>query len=80
MILQPPDQLFSTGSISMLVLSAIGLVPVAFCSRALARMSGVPAEFLPSAASLSIAVLSSIYVVSNFGAGYGSNDYGRTPR
>ncbi len=63
------NKLLSTGSISMLVLSAIGLVPVAFCSRALARMSGVPAEFLPSAAS-SIAVLSSIYVVSNFGAAF----------
>ena len=63
------NKLLSTGSISMLVLSALGLIPVAIHSRALARMSGVPTEFL-SAAAHSITVLASIYVVSNFGAAF----------
>jgi O-antigen/teichoic acid export membrane protein len=59
----------STGSITMLVLSLIGLIPVAFFSQKLARASGVPTEFLAAAAA-SIAVLACIYVVSNFGAAF----------
>jgi O-antigen/teichoic acid export membrane protein len=68
---QKANQLVSTGSISMLLLSLAGLIPVALLSHKLARASGVPAEFLSSAAS-SITVLAAIYVVSNFGAAYES--------
>jgi O-antigen/teichoic acid export membrane protein len=63
------NKLISTGSISMLVLSLAGLIPVALFSRKVAAASGVPAEFLSSAAA-SIAVLACIYVVSNFGAAF----------
>ncbi|MGO9369729.1 MAG: hypothetical protein ACLP0H_19000 [Terriglobales bacterium] len=63
------NKLVSTGAISMLVLSLIGLIPVALFSQKVAAASGVPAEFL-SAAAASIAVLACIYVVSNFGAAF----------
>ena len=63
------NRLVSTGSISMLVLSLIGLIPVALFSRKVTIASGVPPEFL-SAAAASIAVLACIYVVSNFGAAF----------
>lgn len=63
------NELVSTGSISMLLLSLVGLIPVAFLSRKVASSSGVPTEFL-SAAAASIAVLACIYVVSNFGAAF----------
>jgi O-antigen/teichoic acid export membrane protein len=63
--------LVSTGSISMLLLSLAGLIPIALFSHKLARASGVPPEFLSSAAS-SITVLAAIYVISNFGAAYES--------
>lgn len=63
------NRLVSTGSISMLVLSAIGLIPVAIFSQRLAKASGVPPEFL-SAAAASMAVLASIYVIANFGAAF----------
>jgi len=65
------NRLVSTGSISMLLLSLTGLIPVAVFSHRLARASGVPPEFL-SAAAYSITVLAAIYVVSNFGAAYES--------
>src|SRR4029077_16105130 len=65
------NKLVSTGSISMLLLSLAGLIPVAIFSHQLALASGAPAEFLSSAAS-SITVLAAIYVVSNFGAAYES--------
>ena len=63
------SKLVSTGSISMLVLSLIGLIPVALFSQKMARASGVPPEFLSQAAA-SISVLACIYVVSNFGAAF----------
>lgn len=63
------SRLVSTGSISMLLLSLIGLVPVALFSRKMASASGVPPEFLTPAAA-SISVLACIYVVSNFGAAF----------
>jgi O-antigen/teichoic acid export membrane protein len=63
------NKLVSTGSISMLVLSLIGLIPVALFSKKVAAASGVPSGFL-SAAAASIAVLACIYVVSNFGAAF----------
>lgn len=63
------NQLVSTGSISMLILSLAGLIPVAMFSHRLARSGGVPLEFI-SAAAASITVLASIYAVSNFGAAF----------
>jgi len=63
------NRLVSTGSTSMLILSAIGLVPAALLSRKMAIASGVPPEFLSSAAT-SISVLACIYLVSNFGAAF----------
>jgi O-antigen/teichoic acid export membrane protein len=65
------NKLVSTGSISMLLLSLAGLIPVAVFSHKLAVSSGVPPEFISSAAS-SITVLAAIYVISNFGAAYES--------
>jgi len=63
------NQLISTGAISMLILSLIGLFPIAIYSTNLARASGVPPEFLLAAAR-SITVLALILVVANFGAAY----------
>jgi O-antigen/teichoic acid export membrane protein len=63
------NRLVSTGSISMLILSVIGLVPAALLSRRMAIASGVPPEFL-SAAATSISMLACIYLVSNFGAAF----------
>jgi O-antigen/teichoic acid export membrane protein len=65
------NKLVSTGAFSMLLLSLVGLIPVALFSHRLAKLSGVPPEFLNSAAS-SITVLAAIYVISNFGAAYES--------
>lgn len=65
------NRLVSTGSISMLLLSLAALIPVALLSQRMAHASGVPPEFLSSAAR-SITVLAAIYVVSNFGAAYES--------
>lgn len=65
------NKLVSTGSISMLLLSLTALLPIAIFSHRLAKASGVPPEFLSSAAS-AITVLAAIYVVSNFGAAYES--------
>jgi O-antigen/teichoic acid export membrane protein len=63
------NKLVSTGCITMLVLSVIGLIPAAVFSRKIAMASGVPPEFL-SAAAVSISVLAMIYMISNFGAAY----------
>lgn len=63
------NKLLSTGSAAMLVLSVAVLIPVACYSNVLARMAGVPPEFLHSAAQ-SISVLALIMVLSNVGAGY----------
>lgn len=63
------NQLLSTGCTSMFVLSVIGLVPLAFFSKALARAAGVPPEFLKSAAG-AITVLALIMLMSNTGAVY----------
>jgi O-antigen/teichoic acid export membrane protein len=65
------NKLLSTGSISMLLLSLVGLIPVAMFSHRLAKAAGVPPEFLSAAAS-SITMLAAIYVVSNFGAAFES--------
>lgn len=66
---QTANQRVSTGSISMLVLSLLALLPVTIFSRKLAYASGVPPRFLASAAA-SIVILTSAYVVSNFGAAF----------
>jgi O-antigen/teichoic acid export membrane protein len=63
------NKLVTTGSISMLMLSLAGLVPLAIYSKRLATAAGVPPEFL-NAAAASIAVLAGIYAVSNFGSAF----------
>jgi len=63
------NQLVSTGAISILALSIVGLIPVAWFASRLAQASGVPAEFL-SATTVSIRVLAGIYALSNFGAAF----------
>jgi O-antigen/teichoic acid export membrane protein len=45
---QTANALLSTGSISMLLLSIAGLIPVAIYSRTLAALAGVPPQFLKS--------------------------------
>lgn len=61
--------LLSTGSISMLVLSITGLIPIAIFSRSLAVISGVPPRFVFAAAA-SITVLALTYAISNFGSAF----------
>jgi O-antigen/teichoic acid export membrane protein len=63
------NKLLSTGSISMLAVSVIGLIPIAIFSQSLARLSGVPPEFLKSAAG-AITLLALIMVIANFGAAF----------
>jgi O-antigen/teichoic acid export membrane protein len=63
------NQLLSTGCAAMLALSVAVLIPVAWFSTALARIAGVPSEFLHATAQ-SISVLALIMVLSNFGAVY----------
>jgi O-antigen/teichoic acid export membrane protein len=63
------NKLLSTGSISMLGLSIIVLIPVAVFARKLAAISGVPSEFL-SAATRSITLLALIMAASNFGSAF----------
>ena len=61
------NKLLTTGSISMLVLSLAGLLPLSIFSKKLAMAAGVPPVFLASAA-VSIVILASIYVVANYAA------------
>jgi O-antigen/teichoic acid export membrane protein len=61
------SQLMTTGSALMLVLSLIALIPVAIFSKLLAKVAGVPAEFL-SAAAASFTILAIIMILSNFAA------------
>ena len=63
------NRLLSTGCAGMLVLSLAGLLPVAFYSRELARMAGVPPEFLTSTAH-SFTMLAIIMMMANVGAVY----------
>ena len=44
------NQLLSTGTAVLLVISCLGLVPISLWSRQLARAAGVPPQFLESAA------------------------------
>lgn len=67
--LQRASQLLSTGTVVMFGLSIVGLIPVAMFSTRLARIAGVPQEFLMATAA-SIAVLALIMVISNVAAAY----------
>lgn len=63
------NKLLSTGCAVLLVMSVVGLVPVALFSHRLASLAGVPPEFLKSAAQ-SITVLALIMLMSNVVAAY----------
>jgi O-antigen/teichoic acid export membrane protein len=63
------NELLSTGSAAMLLISVLGLIPISLLSRVLATAAGVPPEFLSSAAR-SISMLALIMVLSNFGAAF----------
>jgi O-antigen/teichoic acid export membrane protein len=61
------NKLLSTGAVSMLGISVVGLIPIAVFSQALAKILRVPDQFLSSAAG-AISVLALILIVSNFAA------------
>jgi len=63
------NKLLSTGCFIMFIMSVLGLIPVVFFSTGLAKASGVPKNFLHSAAA-SISVLALIMVFSNVGSVY----------
>jgi O-antigen/teichoic acid export membrane protein len=63
------NELLSTGTAGMLTLSLVGLVPISLFSHQLARVAGVPPEFLKPAAA-SISVLALIMLMSNVSAAY----------
>jgi O-antigen/teichoic acid export membrane protein len=63
------SKLLSTGSITILALSFLGLIPLAIYSKHFASAAGVPPQFL-SAATTSITLLAVTYLLSNFGAAY----------
>ena len=63
------NQLLSTGTAVLLVISCLGLVPISLWSRQLARAAGVPPQFLESAAH-AISMLAVIMLLSNFGAAF----------
>jgi O-antigen/teichoic acid export membrane protein len=61
------NRLLSTGSAGMLLISALGFVPVALFSRQLAHLAGIPDRFIVSSAG-AIVVLGAIMLFSNFGS------------
>src|SRR5881394_2012072 len=61
------NQLLSTGTTVLLVISCVGLAPISLLSRQLAKAAGVPPEFLGSAAH-AISMLAVIMLLSNLGA------------
>jgi O-antigen/teichoic acid export membrane protein len=63
------NKLLSTGSAIMLALSIVGLIPVFFFSQGIARLAGVPPEFLKSASG-AIALLAVIMLMANVGAAF----------
>ncbi len=63
------SNLLSTGTAGMSVLSIAALIPAAMFSRQIAKASGVPSEFLQSAA-WSIMMLAIIMAFTNAGAAY----------
>lgn len=63
------NRLISTGTLAMLILSLLALIPVAIFSRPLAVLAGVPDKFI-SATAGSISLLALIMVLANAGAAY----------
>jgi O-antigen/teichoic acid export membrane protein len=63
------NRLLSTGCAVMLVLSVLGLIPVALFSRQIATFAGVPPEFLKSSAG-AISLLALIMGMANVGAAF----------
>lgn len=63
------NKLLSTGCALMLSLSLVILIPVSFLSQTIAKLAGVPPEFLLSTAG-SISLLSLIMLMANVGAVY----------
>jgi O-antigen/teichoic acid export membrane protein len=63
------NRLLSTGTAVMVVLSVIGLIPIAFFSRTLAKAAGVPPEFL-HASAWAISMLALFMIFANGGAAY----------
>jgi O-antigen/teichoic acid export membrane protein len=65
------NRLISTGTALMLGLSIVGLTPVLIFAKSLAKVSGVPDQFL-GPASASISLLGVIIFAANVGAGFES--------
>src|SRR6202043_835769 len=63
------NQLLSTGTRAMLLISLLGLIPISLLSQKLAQAAGVPPQFLSSAAR-SISMLALIMMLSNVGAAF----------
>jgi O-antigen/teichoic acid export membrane protein len=61
------NKLLSTGFVLMLILSVAGLLPLSLYSHQIAKIAGVPPEFIVSAAG-AISLLALIMVMSNVGA------------
>ena len=61
------NKLLSTGCAIMLVLSICGLIPAALFSRQIAKLAGVPPEFMASATG-AVSLLAMIMAVANVGA------------
>jgi O-antigen/teichoic acid export membrane protein len=65
------NRLLSTGCALMLLISLLALIPVSFFSQNIAKMAGVPTQFLRSTAG-SISLLAWIMLMANVGAVYES--------
>ena len=63
------NQLIATGSAAILGLSVMGLVPVFLFAEQLARIAGVPQQFVQSTAG-ALGLLAIIMIISNFAAAY----------
>jgi O-antigen/teichoic acid export membrane protein len=61
--------LISTGSVGILIISLVGVVPIAVMSRPIAAAAGVPSTFLDQTGE-AILLLSLILVLSNVGSAY----------
>jgi O-antigen/teichoic acid export membrane protein len=63
------NKLLSTGFILMLILSVVGLIPLALYAHQIAKFVGVPPEFIQASAG-ALSLLALIMVMSNVGATY----------
>jgi O-antigen/teichoic acid export membrane protein len=63
------NRLLSTGFVLMLILSVVGLIPLSLYSHQIAKVAGVPPEFIKSAAG-ALSLLALIMLMSNVGATY----------